>query len=209
VKSKSKAAIRFWTAAAVRVRSVQKYESPPYGISNINFHIDEERIWRAFAADKRRRLAVITNQPQAERWREYLPTLSRLGIATCQEWWIHLPTDPTVALSARRIAQLLCSVRASERPDALLLGDDNFVPSATAGVADAGLHPPVDISVIAHANFPAPTPSMVQCRRYGLDIPKLLAAAFAEVDRRRQPNVPPSRLQVDMDMYDMQASSGG
>ena len=50
---------------------------------------------------------------------------------------------------------------AHDRPDALVITDDNLVPAATAGVLAAGRRVPADLEVVAHANFPHVTPSAV------------------------------------------------
>jgi DNA-binding LacI/PurR family transcriptional regulator len=57
----------------------------------------------------------------------------------------------------------------SERPDALLILDDNLVEHATAGLIAAGVRVPEDLDVVAHCNFPWPTPSVLPLTRIGFN----------------------------------------
>lgn len=62
-----------------------------------------------------------------------------------------------------------------DRPDALIVADDNFVEPAIAGLRKSGVRVPEDVAVVAHANFPCPP----DCG--GLDVSLLgydLGAAF-------------------------------
>lgn len=71
---------------------------------------------------------------------------------------------------------------ANERPDAVLIADDNLVEAATSGLRLAGVRVPEDVTVIAHANFPHPTRSHVPAHRIGPDVTKLLEACVARLD---------------------------
>lgn len=102
------------------------------------------------------------------------------GLETRAEWHLPFLVDSTSAACARTVAHLLCSRPAAERPDCLLVEDDNLVPHATAGVLDAGLAPG-DITVAAHANFPDVTRAAFPCQRYGLDVDQIVATALAEI----------------------------
>jgi len=76
-----------------------------------------------------------------------------------------------------------------DRPDALLVTDDNLVEYATAGLVDAGVRVPTDMDVVVHCNFPWPTPSLVPVRRIGYDAAQMLRACLdiADVQRHGAP----------------------
>ena len=78
---------------------------------------------------------------------------------------------------------LLGTLPPRQRPDCLLIVDDNLVPSATSGILDAGWQPPREVEVAAHANFPLTTHAAVPCLRYGLDAHELLRVAAEEIRR--------------------------
>jgi DNA-binding LacI/PurR family transcriptional regulator len=104
---------------------------------------------------------------------------------TLHPYWIQ-----TVALaepeSARNCVHLLMHPGQTERPDALLITDDNLVEHATAGLVAAGVSVPGDLDVVAHCNFPWPAPSVLPVQRLGFDAREILAACLASIDELRQ-----------------------
>ena len=120
-----------------------------------------------------------------------------------------LPRMPqTVSLSepesARNCVHLLMHPGQAERPDALLISNDNLVEHASAGVIAAGVHVPDDLDVVAHCNFPWPAPSVLPVRRLGYDARALLKACIDSIDEQRQGRVPataviPARFENELE----------
>ncbi len=71
--------------------------------------------------------------------------------------------------SAYQAALLLMKLSGEDRPDALIIRDDNLVEAATEGLAFSGVSIPRDLEVVAHCNFPVRPPSCVPVVRLGLD----------------------------------------
>ena len=121
------------------------------------------------------------------------------GITT-RPYWIH-----GVNLNARRLAahsaELLMHCRAEDRPDALVITDDNLVPYATEGILAAGVRVPDDIEIVAHCNFPYPTPSAVPAVRVGCDVREVFRACIdlIELLRRGEDAPPITSLPVYLD----------
>jgi hypothetical protein len=138
-------------------------------------------LFRRFRAAGRTRVAGLAgNQENLERVR----TLAEAnGLEARAEWWHWLPTDPFGAAAAQRLVHLLGSLTPRQRPDCLLIADDNLVTPATSGVLDAGWQAPREVEIAAHANFPLITRAAVPCLRYGLDAAVLLQAAAEEIGR--------------------------
>lgn len=134
---------------------------------------------RRFAAQGRRRVAFLTTPSHGPC--PWLDAIAAAGMQTRPEWWVDLP--PVASESARAVARLLCAGPRGQRPDALVISDDNLVPHASAGILDAGLAVPQDLAVAAHANIPFPTHAPFPCLRYGPDVEELLAAGLAEIRR--------------------------
>jgi len=86
---------------------------------------------------------------------------------------------------ARNIVQMLLRGSPSERPDGLLISDDNFVEHAIRGMIDSGLKVPDDLDVVAHCNFPWPVPSSVPVQRLGFDAREVLRVCIDMIDRQR------------------------
>lgn len=156
--------------------SAERYRSTWIDMADGGVH---EAVLRRLRGEGRQRIGFLTHPSgPACPW---LPLLKELGMATRPEWWLGIP--PSAAACAQPVARLLCSWPGAQRPDALMITDDNLVPFATAGVLDAGLRLPQDISVAAHANFPSPTHAAFPCLRFGVDVIAVLRTAAEEVAR--------------------------
>lgn len=168
------------------------YRTSFIGLSGMNI---VPELLRRFAAQGRRRVAFITTPTHGPC--PWLKEIAAAGMQTRPEWWVDLP--PVAAESARAIARLLCAGAREQRPDALIITDDNLVPHAGAGLLDARVQVPRDLVVAAHANLPYPTFSPVPCLRYGPDMDRLLACGLDEI-RRIAAGGRPQGLVVDEDL---------
>lgn len=145
----------------------------------------------------RRRVAVITlaqdSQAQDTFAAQFGAAVAARGLES-RPWWLQ-SAAATTPRWAGNVAQLLMVAAPAERPDALIIFDDNLVEHATAGLAEADLHTPVELEIVAHANFPYPTPSKLPVTRLGFDVARLLAVCLDQIDRQRQGQpVPPLTL---------------
>lgn len=152
------------------------------------------RAFQALAKQRRRRLAilslgnVIQGPPPFEAWRRLAGTHG----LELKPQWVHA-IQASNAWSAGPLTHLLFDVRRAEnRPDALVITDDNLVPAATAGLKAARVKTPQEAYVIAHANFPHPTPSAVPVTRLGYDVRKLFAACVERLEQQRRGETPPA-----------------
>ena len=142
-----------------------------------------ERALDHFEEQGRKRLAIISHrQFDSDFCTALLKAAHRRGFVNYPYWNQVCFVGQSPA--ARSQAHLL--MKCVERPDALLITDDNFVEHATAGLVEARARVPHDIEVVAHANFPEPTTSVVPARRLGYDTVKVLEAAIASIDARRR-----------------------
>jgi DNA-binding transcriptional regulator YhcF (GntR family) len=104
-------------------------------------------------------------------------------------WTQYAAPWPTQA--ACNAVELLLRAPANERPDGLIITDDNLVPSATAGLLAAGVRVPQEIEVVAHCNFPWPTHSAVAIKRLGFDARATLERCLQILDTQRKGHTPP------------------
>lgn len=118
----------------------------------------------------------------------YASVMQAHGLAVNRALWHPVHLD--VPLAAGHAARLLMGLPAPVRPDALIIEDDNLVPAATRGIAASGVQVPGHLDVVAHTNFPWPTPSAVPVRRLGYDIRRLLQRCCTLVDCQRQGQPP-------------------
>jgi DNA-binding LacI/PurR family transcriptional regulator len=145
----------------------------------------------SLAARGRKRVAVISSALWFGKNEAYLTSalVARFGSAPMC-WRIGLDLDsPQYANNA---VQLLMRGSPSERPDALVIADDNFVEYATAGLVASGVTSTEAIDVVAHCNFPWPTPSVVPAMRLGYDARHVLQACIDQIDSQRRGEAVPA-----------------
>jgi len=139
----------------------------------------------------RRRLAVVSlvnsygDLPPVEKMQKLA---SKFGMMLRPEWLQGVHSD---ALPwGEQVGRILFGMGRNQRPDALVISDDNLVPSVTAGIMLSGIRVPQDLEIVAHANFPQPTPSAVPAARLGFDISSLLEMCLDRIDQQCRGEVP-------------------
>jgi DNA-binding LacI/PurR family transcriptional regulator len=121
-----------------------------------------------------------------------------------QEFVQAVPTDfPMWAASS---AQLMMRGPASERPDALIIQDDNHVEAATAGLRAAGVSVPNDLTVVAHANLPYAPRAHVPVQLLGYRIDRALRLCMEHIDAQRAGEHLPNVMTLEPEFEDESAS---
>lgn len=152
-----------------------------------------ERALDRLAAAGRRKIAVINTAAMGPNEPKLLSGLEARGMATRPCWLLHLAAaDPT---GARPLAHLLMS-RPDDRPDGLLILDDNLVLPITAGLLDAGVRPPADLTVVAHCNFPLLPEAVVPVEFLGFDTHQLLQTSLDLFDTMASGGTPPAMTRL-------------
>ncbi|OPZ28339.1 MAG: Bacterial regulatory proteins, gntR family [Lentisphaerae bacterium ADurb.BinA184] len=142
-----------------------------------------EQMLRHVKSQGRRRVSfVLTGFP--ERHDIIEPWLTRLlpqhGLRPEKRWMHCLDArDPSWA---GNLMSLLFDRGHPERPDAIVITDDNLVAATTRALVDLSVRVPEDVTVVAHANFPWPTPSAVPVKRFGFDIREVLRRSIEVID---------------------------
>ncbi len=144
---------------------------------------------------RRRRVAVVITPQQESSYGQLLEkSAAAHGLELRRQWLLAL--SASYPRWADRAAQLLVSARhRADRPDALFITDDHLADAVARGVMAAGLSIPGDIDVVAHANFPQPTPTVTPLVRLGPNVSRVLSACVDVIDAQRQSRTPPSMTQ--------------
>ncbi len=116
--------------------------------------------------------------------KRFAECLKRYGMNTRPFWFQQV--TPSAPEPAQGVAHLLLHPGQRDRPDALIISDDNLVEHATAGIVAAGIAVPGDCAIVAHCNFPWPTPSALPMRRLGYDAREVIRVALESIDRQRR-----------------------
>jgi DNA-binding LacI/PurR family transcriptional regulator len=99
--------------------------------------------------------------------------------------------------AARGVAHLIMSLAPADRPDGLIVSDDNLVEHAQAGLADAGVRVPDEVDVIAHCNWPEPPASVLPVTRLGFDSIAVMRTCTRLIDEQRGGRATPQKISVD------------
>lgn len=168
-----------------RMARVAIMQEPAFGIPAVSFDGRWGRALEYFKQRGRRRLALLTSSTISQRFTDKLRQDAADAGMVMHPYWQHA-VHPSAPESARNIVHLMCLSSAAERPDALLITDDNLVPHGTAGLLAAGMTVPNEMDVVAHANFPYPTTSVVPARRIGFDVREVLKRCLQSIDVQRR-----------------------
>jgi DNA-binding LacI/PurR family transcriptional regulator len=98
---------------------------------------------------------------------------------------------------ANNCAQLLMREEPHRRPDGLIIADDNLVEHAAAGLIAADVKMPRDLEIVAHCNFPWPSPSVVPVKRLGFDADEAIRLCLENLNRQRNGQDVPRQSLVD------------
>lgn len=138
----------------------------------------------------RRRMALLVQEQMlSERNIDVETLLDRYGLATRPEWTQVIGRN--CRASAQSILHLLMSSGYSERPDGLILADDNWIAHATAGLTAAGVRIPDDLDVVTHCNFPYAPSLVVPFKCLGWDVRHLLSVCLEVLAAQREGRNPP------------------
>lgn len=141
------------------------------------------RSLQAFAAEGRKRVAII-HSPGWLSTAQIEAAVLRHGLETRPYWNLGVALDPPHL--SRQYAHLLFSPDQTLRPDALLIADDNLTEFILAGLGDANVKIPADLSVVSHCNFAHGMSGFPDVRRIGFDARAVLQACIDSIDAQRR-----------------------
>lgn len=170
-----------------RVAIAAEYELPGIPKMLVNHASFFEKALDALAASNRRRIAVLfgasAGDSKSQVEASCRAAMAARGLAVNPLWMQFVGVwSPE---SARRCVRLLLHGRPADRPDGLILADDNFVPSATRGILESGVRVPGALTVVALANFPAGVEAAVPVIRVGFDVKAMLERMSDWIDLLR------------------------
>lgn len=140
-----------------------------------------------------RRLAMVVS-PEMEATAEAFAA-SRVHRCESRPHWLVLAPYGFPGV-ARRAVELLMRLPVADRPDALLVGDDNLCDATVAAVLAVGLRIPEDVVVASHTNFPRLGADPAPVLRAGYDVRAILAACIDLLNRQRAGEVLPACTEI-------------
>lgn len=154
-----------------------------------------KRALEYLASKGRRRVAqVVVGGIEPERLEFFGRYSAELGLRT-EPYWVQ-GVEITAMQWATNVAHLLFHGGQSDRPDGLIISDDNLVEYTCRGLVQAGVRVPEDVEVVAHCNFPAPSPSVLRLARLGYDARLALGTCLDLIDARNRGETVPECTMV-------------
>ncbi len=146
------------------------------------------------AAQGRRRIALISASTASQMPDLFHRALAAHGLRSRSSW--EQFASQRNPLAARHLAELLMQAGQSERPDGLIVTDDNLLTAVSEGLVQAGARVPEDLSVVVMTNFPNLVPSAVPVTRIGFQIPALLDLLVRSLEQVACGENPPEHTAV-------------
>ena len=178
---------------------------PAYRFPAIISQPTHSRAMRYFQEQGRRRLGIITTFHYRNQIDPSLQCAREHGLETARSWVHYL--DERVPYPARTVTELLMSLPAEKRPDALYINDDHLVSEAVSGVADAGVQVPQELTIVAHANFPSIQPTPIPVTYLGYDTETALHTALQCLDLQLAGKKVPEVTRLDP-VFDFERTPG-
>jgi DNA-binding LacI/PurR family transcriptional regulator len=99
-------------------------------------------------------------------------------------------------MAARHVVELLMHPGRADRPNGLIVTDDNLLPAVGEGLVQAGVRVPDDLRVVVMTNFPNLVPCAAPVTRIGYDIPALLDLLVLRLEQVARGETPPEHTAV-------------
>ncbi|MFA6294034.1 MAG: GntR family transcriptional regulator [Victivallales bacterium] len=176
-----------------RVMVMSSLSSIP-GIPSVWFDYSSliDRALERFAVRGRKHIAVITPsgffETRQELIHQWMASLQRHGLTSRTQW--QLGVDLLHPQTSRHIVQLLMSLPKNERPDGLLIADENLVDPVISGLIDSNMRIPDDVMLIAHGTFTDTTSTTFELSRIGFDVRSLLHECVRRINEQSHKREP-------------------
>ena len=139
----------------------------------------------------RTRIAIISDARAITTTTDFLVNgLAERGMTT-QPWWVHKTAAHPMDAS-RTLTHLLMRDNPADRPDGIVITDDNLIEGVSAGLIAANIRVPTDVDVVAHANFPLPSPTVLPVISLGFSATEILETCLKVIDAQREGKDVPS-----------------
>ena len=171
--------------------------SPALGLPAVT--VDQEEFLRKLVAEVknsgRRRVGAIASSRQGVKFAQKLQRVLReAGIPIEPDWFQAAGlSEPDWAIPLTR---LMMRGEGEERPDCLIVTDDNLLPPVSRSLEELGLSVPDDLHLVAHCNFPWPTPGAEGAVRIGYCMSDCLHALMRQIDAQREGEEPEPVIRI-------------
>lgn len=140
----------------------------------------------SYLAERGRKRVALVSFPEAPfNTESYEQACINAGLGAPKHWQYNSNVE-TGTVTISHAVQTVLSLPPDQRPDALMISDDNLVECATAGVAATHLRVGADLDIAAYCNFPVRPPASTPVTRFGCDVGRLLHLCMDRIDSQRR-----------------------
>ncbi|HCE46269.1 MAG TPA: hypothetical protein DET40_22210 [Lentisphaeria bacterium] len=134
----------------------------------------------------RKNIAVLADAQFSEaRIEHFQRQISKMGMSSKAHWIQAMGTSRHLLPWTKNLLNLMLQKTGGERPDGLIIMNENHLFHAAEGIACSGLAIGKDIDVVSHANFPLIHPSPTGVTRIGFDCRALLSSCIENITEVR------------------------
>ncbi len=143
----------------------------------------------------RTKVAILLSSQAHSRWAGFwMETVAQHGLSTASRWFQGLDLhNPECASNA---VELMFYAGARERPDGLIVADDNLLEMSLSGLLLAGIKVGTDLDLVAHCNFPNARSTTLPIKRVGFDVHDVMAACLASIDAQLHGATAPTHVDI-------------
>lgn len=136
-----------------------------------------------------RRIATFSFLQVPGNWERVQQSMQRHGMETRPYWNLSFEGSQSPASAAH----LLSRLPKEDRPEAMIISDDNLVESTMTGLVAGGIKTPEELELVIHCNFPNPPPRILPAARIGFDCRVVLRTCCDILEKQRQGEAVPAR----------------
>ncbi len=143
----------------------------------------------------RRRIAHIRLISHISERKQFDEALGSAGIEV-RDYWTQSVSQGTTGETVPNLVRLLMHLKGEDRPDALIIHDDNLVEHVVTGLMTAGVKVPDDLEIVAHFNYPTLAASTLPMTRLGFDCRCWLRKCVERLEMQRKGLTPPMETTI-------------
>ena len=174
-----------------------------------NTSVDSQGLYRRaierLVAKGRRRIAIV-HRSETTSSLDHEALFAACGVRLHRPWIQWVGRDHPQY--AEPLVTLLLDRPSGERPDGLIVADDNLIEHAAAGIVKTGLRVGRDLDVVAHCNWPWPLASVLPFERIGFDATDILRRSIEAIVLQGQGRKPPCSQKVPA-LFEWEVSAPG
>jgi len=165
---------------------------PGYDFPRVIFDLDSYlNMATEYLFSRGRRRVAHLNLDFPNRKQETFVNLLRRHGFDIRPYWLQAIPMQSLFRAAVNVVHLLMRLTGDDRPDALIIHDDNLVEHAMAGLMAAGVKVPEDVEVIVGTNYPSPVASVLPIQQICFDCRKSLKACMEVLQMQQRGEIPP------------------